>query len=108
RRRSRGRTGRRRTPPSRPTASIPASPPAPAGSYLLRGAGAEQAVGPEQQDQDQDGEDQRLAPLLPGVPAAERPDQADDEPAEDRPGDVPDPAQHRRGERVDAVLEPHL
>src|SRR3954447_24069008 len=97
--------GRRRTPRAPPPAS---TLPVPAPSYLLRGAGAEQAVRPEQQDQDQDREDQGLAPLLADVLAAERADEADHDPAEHGPGDVADPAEDRRGEGVHPVLEPHL
>src|SRR4030095_7728713 len=89
-----------------PAANTPG--PAAAGSYLLRDAGPEQAVRSEEQDQNQDGEDDRLAPLFPGVLPPELSDQSDDDSAEYRPRDVPDAAQDGGGEGVQPVLEPHL
>src|SRR6185436_16922117 len=86
-------------------------PPAPArscGSYLLPRAGAEEARGPEDEQEDEDSEDEGARPLLAHVLAAERPDEADDDPAEHRARQVADPAQHRGREGVEAVLVAHL
>src|SRR6266550_6657895 len=70
---------------------------------------AEEALGPEDQDQDQEGEDDRLGPVAPrGVPAqplVERLDEADQHRAEDGARQVADPAEHGRGERDQAELE---
>src|SRR5207247_9271587 len=72
----------------------------------LRSALAEQALGTEHEDQDQDREDDRLGPVTPGrvppEPVVERLDESDHEPAEDRSGEVADPAQPSRGDGAQA------
>jgi len=80
---------------------------APASDLLLRSA-AEQPLGPEHEDHDQDGEHDRAGPAFAHVGARQRPHEADHHAPHHRAGDAADPAEHRRGERVESVLEPHL
>src|SRR5262245_60710019 len=77
---------------------------------------SEQALGPEDDDQDQDREHDRLRPVaprhVPGEALVERLDEADAQRAEHRAREVADPAEHGRGERdqpeLEALVEPHL
>src|SRR5688572_18866303 len=77
------------------------------GSYLLPRPRAEKSLGSEDEQENQDREDEGAGPFLVDVLAPERADQADDDAAEDGAGEIPDPAEHRRGERVQPVLVPH-
>src|SRR5438552_9985205 len=97
--------GRRRVPRTGPA---PRSDPGQPSSYLLPGTGTEQSGRAEQEDEDEDREDQRLTPLRPDVGLSEFADDADDQSAEDRPGDVADAPEDGCRERVQPVLEPHL
>src|SRR5207247_389863 len=76
----------------------------------LRSALAEQALGPEHEDQDQDAEDDRLCPVasrrVPVQTFVERLDEADAEGAEDGARKVADPTENGGGEREQTELEP--
>src|ERR1700756_1069410 len=56
---------------------------------------SEEALGPEDQDQDQEPEDDRLGPVaswsVPAEPFVERLDEADQDRSQDGPGQVADP-----------------
>src|SRR5439155_7007328 len=70
----------------------------------------EESFGPEDEDQDQDREDDRLGPVgawrVPAEPLVEGLDAADHERAENRTGQVADPAEHGGRERDQSELEP--
>src|ERR1700692_2034333 len=66
---------------------------------------AEQAHRPEGQDEYQDREDQRLAPLASEDRPTEYVDDADQEPTDARPHDVADPTEDGRGEGDDSEVE---
>src|SRR5436190_19203054 len=70
---------------------------------------AEEALGPEDEDQDQKGEDDRLGPVaargMPVQPLVERLDQADQDRPEDGAREVADPAEDGRREGDQAQLE---
>src|SRR6478736_2565833 len=70
---------------------------------------AQQALGSEHEDEDQDREDDRLRPFrarrMPGEPLVELLDQADQDRAQDRAGEVADSAEHGGGERDQPELE---
>src|SRR5207244_11001383 len=72
-------------------------------SAALRGALAEQALGTEHEDQDQDREHDRLGPVapwgVPGQPLVELLDQPDQDRAQYSPGQVSDPPEQRGRER---------
>src|SRR3954449_3403921 len=72
----------------------------------LRRPLAQQTLGTEHEDQDQDREDERLGPVaprrVPGEPFVERLDEADHECAEYGAREVPDPAEDGCGERDQA------
>src|SRR5436190_10160104 len=75
-------------------------------SYPLPDGLAEQPGGPEHHEQDQDGEHHRLTPLLTQADTVvETLDEPDDDAAEDRAGEVTDPAEDRRRERDQSELE---
>src|ERR1700733_2814513 len=69
---------------------------------------AEEANRPECQDQDEHGEDERLAPLAAKDRPTEHVDETDDEATDTGADDVADAAEHRRGERDDAEMEPEV
>src|ERR1700683_2676266 len=69
---------------------------------------AEETHRTERQDEHQDGEDQRFAPLAAEDGPAEHVDQADDESTDSGADDIADPAEHRGGERDDAEVEPDV
>ena len=83
-----------------PTAGTGRAPSVEQPSYLLPDAGTEQTGGAEQKDHDEDGEHHRFTPLRPQVRLREFADHADDQPAEDRAGDVPDAPEDGRGKGV--------
>src|SRR6185437_1293843 len=70
---------------------------------------AEEALGPEDEDEDQDPEHDRLGPVGPGrVPVealVEGLDAPDHDRAENGAGQIPDPAEHGGRERDQAELE---
>src|ERR671922_2677720 len=78
-------------------------------SAALRGPLAEEALGAEDEDRDQDREDDRARPVAPRgpdrQPLVERLDEADEQRSEDGSGQVADAAEHRRGEGEEADLE---
>src|SRR5947199_1486256 len=75
-------------------------------SDLLRRDLAEDALGLEDHDHDEDREDDGLAPLLAEPHAVVQVlDDPDEEAAEDGARQVADPAEHRRGERDEAQAE---
>src|SRR4051794_22276871 len=75
-------------------------------SHLLRGSLAQQALRLEHHEQDEDGEDDGLVPLLAEAEAVvEGLDQADQEAADDGAVEVADAAEHGRRERDEAELE---
>src|SRR5829696_5427462 len=75
---------------------------------LHRRAVPEEARGPEHQDYDKHGEDHDRRPPDAYVLVSHGPDDADEEPAHDRPGQVADAPQDRSRERVESLLEPHV
>src|SRR5215210_2504105 len=60
---------------------------------LYRRAVAQKTPGPEDQDQDQDGEDDDVRPANADVLVGHRADDADEDAAHDRPGEIPYPPQ---------------
>src|SRR5207302_153994 len=76
-------------------------------SYLLRGAAAEQAGGLHQQDEDEDPEGDRVAPGGAGVPGDELLGEAEQQTSQHGAGNVPDAAQHRGDEGLEARHQPH-
>src|SRR5207253_8019475 len=70
----------------------------------------EESFGPEDEDEDEDREDDRLGPVgagsVPAEPLVEGLDAADHERAENRTGQIADPAEHGGRERDESELEP--
>src|SRR3954447_13957908 len=98
---------RRRRAPStrRPRPRLPRG----GASGAFRRALAEQTLGAEHEDQDQDREDDRLRPVatggMPAQPLVERLDEPDAERAEHGAGEIPDAAEHGSSERDESELE---
>src|SRR5919201_5927849 len=76
-------------------------------SYLVGRPLAEQAVGAEDEDQDQDREDDGVRPSGGDVLVAPRGEEPDEEAAEGGAWHVTDPAEHGGGERAQPGLIPH-
>src|SRR6266849_2683323 len=103
-------------PPDPPTASLTRGEGAaiwsllsPGGSRsrLVRSALAKESLRPENQDQDQDREDDRVRPARRDVLVAPRGEEADQKSAESGPGHAANAAQHGRGEGAEAGLVAH-
>src|SRR5918998_5204377 len=75
---------------------------------LHRRAIPEQARGPEDKDHDEHGEDHNRGPPDAYVLVSHGPDDADEEPAHDRPGQVAYASEDRSREREESLLEPHV
>src|SRR5215207_3064013 len=74
-------------------------------SPLHRRAVTQEPPGPEDQDQDENGEDDDVRPPDANVLVVHRADDADEDAAQNRPDEVPDTAQDRRREREEPLPE---
>src|SRR5258708_16940278 len=97
-----------------PVPNMRRSRPAPLAVYHHPGVGRftsvrralpEQARGLEHEDDHEEREDADVLPLTAEVRDRQSGEKAEDEPAQRRTGDVPDPAEHRGGEGLEARVE---
>src|SRR5207245_9538465 len=76
-------------------------------SYLVGRPRAQQALGPEDEHEDEDREDDRVGPASGDVLVAPRRQEPDEETAERGAGHVADAAEDSRGEGAQACLVAH-